>query len=86
MWKRRYWFSHLTGSTGFNRINRKIPIKYNLFRNAASLSPKNIVKNEENYFVRFGLLAEKLHVANKVKASISDSTNLQFLYKIYKIQ
>ena len=52
------------------KLAERSPIKYNLARNAASLSPINIVKNEEEYGVRFCSLADKLHAVNNVKASV----------------
>lgn len=60
-----------------NKISRKVPYKINLVRNAASLSPNNIVKKEEEYVVRFGSLADKRNVPSKVKASVSDSAKMQ---------
>ena len=49
------------------KLAERSPIKHNLVRNAASLSPINSVKNEEQSNIRFrSLLAEKLHAANKV--------------------
>lgn len=58
-------------------LAERAPAKYNLARNAASLSPINIVENEEEYVVRYRSLEDKLHAANKAIASVSDTTNLQ---------
>ena len=58
------------------KLGEGSPIKYNLVRNTVSRSPINIVKNEEEYVVRFRLLVDKLHAANRVKASVSDSSNM----------
>ena len=58
------------------KLGEGSPIKYNLVRNTVSRSPINIVKNEEEYVVRFRLLVDKLHAANRVKASVSDSSNV----------
>ena len=60
------------------KLAERSHIKYNLVRNAASLSPNNIVKKEEEHVVRFGSLADKLNVPNKVKASVSDSAEMQY--------
>lgn len=60
------------------KLAERSHIKYNLVRNAASLSPNNIVKKEEEYVVRFGSLADKRNVPNKVKASVSDSAKMQY--------
>ena len=52
------------------KLAERSPIKYNLARNTASLSPIKIVKNKEEYGVRFCSLADKLHAVNNVKASV----------------
>ena len=59
-----------------SKLGEGSPIKYDLVRNTVSRSPINIVKNEEEYVVRFLLLVDKLHAANRVKASVSDSSNM----------
>ena len=46
------------------KLAERAPIKYNLVRNATSLSPINIVKNEEDCVVRFRSLSEKTSCSN----------------------
>ena len=52
------------------KLVERSPVKHNLVKNAASLSPINSVKNEEQFIIRFRSLAEKLHAANKVKVML----------------